>query len=77
LGHDHTDYLVASAAQERALTALGLVANESVVVVTTDEAAALVQARQDQLGATVIDLRTSAAGARGACGTAVDPADCY
>jgi hypothetical protein len=64
-----TRYLVASSERARALTALGLVADETVMVVSADEDAAQVQASVAQRGATVIDMRLPADVPSAACGT--------
>ena len=50
-------YLVESVEWQRALTALGLGADELVLVVTTDEDAAQVRMGQERPGVSVIDLR--------------------
>jgi hypothetical protein len=52
-----TLYLVGSSEQQQALTALGLAANETVVMVTTDDEVAQVKEQHGLLGAAVIDLR--------------------
>jgi hypothetical protein len=71
-----TLYLVGSREQQQAQTALGLAANETVVVVTTNEEVAQVQEQHGPLGAAVIDLRPPAAATLQTCRAEVHQLAC-
>jgi hypothetical protein len=68
-------YLVGS--EEAATATRQLAAGaDQVLVVTTEEDAAQVRVGLRQPGTTIIDLRSPATGANGACSTADPPSEC-